>query len=340
MLLTFIKKLPTKKPDKEGMEMLPETLSLYIGRKAPLTAKRYNSILKEWVGFIGWTRFGHATPKQCVKFLDAQARKKGQVSRYDNDDLASSATLKWKYDVLKSLYQRLLDAGEIRSNPWAHPSIELERVDARLKRTTEALPMEQVPKIINRPNQATKEGVRDRALLGCLFYAGLRRSEALNLKIGDICIGTTGLYFRLARTKAGKAQEQPISGALAELLGPLVSQRKAEGAQNKDDLFPTYVRETPRSRMSEKTLYRMFKRYCADAGLSENLSPHSARATAITKLLTEGVSTEQVQKFARHSNPATTAKYDKRERTLGHEVANLLKYELFFLATNFLGVYI
>lgn len=320
--------------------MLPDMLRLYISRKAPLTRKRYEALLKDWQAFLGWTRFCHAKPKQCLKFLEAQALRPGQRSRYEADGLAGSATLRWKYNVLRSLYQKLHDSGEIRANPWASSSIELERPDARLKRVTEAVPLDEIKRLIDAPNKHTKEGVRDGALLACLFYSALRRSEALGLKIGDICVSPAGLYFRLAHTKAGRAQEQPIPVALAKTLAPLVSQRKSEGASNKDLLFMSYVGHQPVRPLSEKTLYRLFKRYCAELGLSPNLTPHSARASAITKLLEARVPIDQVQKFARHSSPAMTAKYDKRDRALGHEIANLLKYEIFFLATNFLGVYI
>ena len=47
-------------------------------------------------------------------------------------------------------------------------------------------------------------------------------------------------------------------------------------------------------------------------GLPERLSPHSFRVAAVTDLLTQGVPLEDVQYLAGHSEPRTTALYDRR----------------------------
>jgi integrase len=52
--------------------------------------------------------------------------------------------------------------------------------------------------------------------------------------------------------------------------------------------------------------------YCKAAGSTEFVSPHSARATAITKLLADGLPHRLVQEFSRHSSIQMVELYDKR----------------------------
>ena len=57
-----------------------------------------------------------------------------------------------------------------------------------------------------------------------------------------------------------------------------------------------------------------------DAGLPSRLSPHSFRVAAITDLLTQGVPLEDVQYLAGHSEPRTTALYDRRQKRVTRNI--------------------
>lgn len=64
---------------------------------------------------------------------------------------------------------------------------------------------------------------------------------------------------------------------------------------------------------STHTLYGSWVRALTRAGLDpRHYTPHSARATAITKLLADGVPHREVQEFSRHSSVRMVERYDKR----------------------------
>ena len=65
---------------------------------------------------------------------------------------------------------------------------------------------------------------------------------------------------------------------------------------------------------------RVVKRRLKDAGLPERLSPHSFRVAAVTDLLTQGVPLEDVQYLAGHSEPRTTALYDRRQKKVTRNI--------------------
>ena len=58
------------------------------------------------------------------------------------------------------------------------------------------------------------------------------------------------------------------------------------------------------------------KRRLLAAGLPGNLRPHSFRVLVVTDLLEQGVPLEDVQTLVGHSQPQTTALYDRPERRL------------------------
>jgi integrase len=88
-------------------------------------------------------------------------------------------------------------------------------------------------------------------------------------------------------------------------------------------LFPTAIRKT--GQLATRAIHvndvcRMMKRRLRDAGLPENLSPHSFRVTTITDLLEQGVPLEDVQRLAGHADPRTTRLYDRRDKKITQNV--------------------
>ncbi|HZZ80874.1 MAG TPA: tyrosine-type recombinase/integrase, partial [Gemmataceae bacterium] len=59
---------------------------------------------------------------------------------------------------------------------------------------------------------------------------------------------------------------------------------------------------------------RMVKRRLRAAGVPDQFSPHSFRVATVTDLLTQGVSLEDVQYLAGHSDTRTTKLYDRRKQ--------------------------
>jgi len=72
--------------------------------------------------------------------------------------------------------------------------------------------------------------------------------------------------------------------------------------------------------LTSKRVCELVKRRLKDAGLPSRMSPHSFRVTAITDLLSQGVPLEDVQYFAGHSEPRTTALYDRRQKRVTRNI--------------------
>lgn len=156
------------------------------------------------------------------------------------------------------------------------------------------------------------------ASLALLFGAGLRISEAQRIKLGDVQVSPDGyLFIRLRDTKGAAEESQLVAPWAAELVSKLVARRKGEGANNIDFLLVRY-RRVPRRQIPGivpiKTLYTWFCRWRDLCELPANVTPHSGRVTAISKLLAQGYRPHEVQEFSRHSDVRMVLHYDRRRK--------------------------
>lgn len=233
------------------------------------------------------------------------------------DDLRQSpASIRKKVAILRKLYKVLQSAGLVKANPFATELLTLPKSGAE-KRPTEMVDFKIVRDIIDAAKDDSLCGHRDSCLLAFLFGLGLRRSEAVKILMTDFRTSPEGTqYVRLRKTKSGKDDILPINSFVEPYLQEWLNKREEAGVKSVF-LFPA-VEGKHRKRvladrsMSTSSVWRVFKNACRKLGLSRKFSPHSARATAITKLLAEGWDFKSVQSFSRHSSITMVERYDKR----------------------------
>jgi hypothetical protein len=188
-----------------------------------------------------------------------------------------------------------------------------------------------VKKILALPDTRTLKGLRDLAVLSALFGGALRRGEAAALRLGDVRNTRHGtVYLNLRSTKARRDAEQALPRWAAEPIVKLAAAMARAGAKDSDFLFTSFTGQagkTPaKGGVSSSGIYDLFKRYCAQAGAGKTVSPHSARATAITRLLAEGIPHREVQEFSRHKSVQMVELYDKRRIGVDENAAKDLEY--------------
>ncbi len=329
-------------------------VSAFLSLKSPNTQRTYLGIVNEWSEFLGAEPGTDKAAQLLISANDLHAisyknwlsgqpgemprMKRSEVKFSDQRDLAndktkpkkfksksqglestlSNATIYKKLVALRRIYRMLIGANlGITVNPFDPDKLPPPAKDAGRKRPTEMIDFELVNEIINSPDISTPKGLRDRALLATLFGGGLRRSEVINIRLGDIKSSankTTFLYLR--STKSKKDANQALPAWASDAVSALKESRMKLGALEGDYLFISYrgrggTQATPHP-LSDNGLYRLFKQYCIKAGAGLNVTPHSARATSITKLLSDGIPHRLVQEFSRHSSIQMVELYDKR----------------------------
>ena len=151
--------------------------------------------------------------------------------------------------------------------------------------------------------QADRLGPRYGALLALLFHAGLRRSEAASVAVEHLTDetahdGAQVVWVKVVDGKGGKERRVPVRGTAAcRLL------RVRDGARNARGL----VLGCGGGRGVAKLLERMV----AHAGIS-HASCHDLRRSFVSHALAGGAPIADVARAAGHSDPRTTAGYDRR----------------------------
>lgn len=293
----------------------------YLCQRANNTQISYRGILREWCANFNCSYGSQGAAKaiknanrgDVLRFLKNQTLRKG-IATPDSSSLTKGTVFK-KFKVLRGIYDYLLEDGLVKQNPFSKSLMVPPKNSKPEKRKPQLVPFDSVNKII----QGCKT-LKEKAILSLLFGGGLRRSEVADLRISDCEFFKDDLLVTLRKPKSGHEQTQSIPIWAANAVRDLIQQAIDNGLSSSNYLIPGKA-----GRIGDTTIYRIFRRCLKRAGLKGSFSPHSARATAITKLLSDGVDPRAVQEFARHSDFYVTQRYDLREG-LGMRAAKKLKY--------------
>lgn len=151
---------------------------------------------------------------------------------------------------------------------------------------------------------------RERAMLGCFFWAGLRRHEVADLNVGSVDLASGSI---LVRGKGDKERLLPIARNLRVLLDEYLPARS--GASFGDALFLS----RDDARVSDKVLQNWFTVLLRRAGLGEQgYTLHSCRRGISSLMHDQDIPLLFIKDFLGHEDPNTTAMYIQRTiRQLG-----------------------
>jgi site-specific recombinase XerD len=149
-------------------------------------------------------------------------------------------------------------------------------------------------------------GIRDIAIIGCLYICGLRRSEVSALRTSNLQLKDKEIRLIGKGNKERKVFLD--SGTESAFDDWLDIRGDHEGA-----LFCRVLKggRLIGGHMTDQAIYSMLQKRWGQAGIPP-VSPHDFRRTFISTLLTKGIDLLTVQRMAGHSDPRTTSGYDLR----------------------------
>ena len=146
--------------------------------------------------------------------------------------------------------------------------------------------------------------LKTRAALTTAYAAGLRASEAVGLKVGDVDSGR--MVIRVEHGKGGKDRYVMLS---AQLLGILRTYWRLARPQHW--LFSGRDATKP---IDVQVLHAACRSACAAAGLAKHVTVHTLRHSFATHLLEAGTDIRIIQVLLGHANLSSTARYTRALR--------------------------
>ncbi len=181
--------------------------------------------------------------------------------------------------------------------------------DLRPPRAWPALPkclsLEEVDRLLAQPDTSTPRGLRDKALIEVLYATGLRVSELLTLRAGDLnleegyltCIG-----------KGDKQRMVPLGQEAVEWVRRYLRDGRS-GLLHKRASPWLFVNARDGGPLSRVGFWKVLKEYGRTAGISRGLSPHVLRHSFATHLLDRGADLRLIQVMLGHADLSTTQIY-------------------------------
>jgi len=168
------------------------------------------------------------------------------------------------------------------------------------------LTVEEAEAFLAAPDRATWIGRRDHALLLTLFQTGLRVSELIGLRRGDICLGR-GAHLRCH----GKGRKERCTPLTSQTAAVLRSWMEELGGGPDSPLFPS----RRRGPLSRDAVERLVGKYASAAAKrcpslhGKPISPHVFRHSTAMSLLGAGVDTSVIAIWLGHESVRSTDPY-------------------------------
>lgn len=170
-------------------------------------------------------------------------------------------------------------------------------IEIRTAKRNQSLPVVLSREEIRRMLDVTKN-TKHRLMLALAYGAGLRVSEVVSLRVGDLDLDELTIHIKQA-----KGRKDRISVVPEKLRADLKQLMTGK-------LHGNFVFESERGgRLTTRTAQKIFEHALARTGITKHATFHSLRHSFATHLLENGVDIRYVQVLLGHDNIRTTQRY-------------------------------
>lgn len=263
----------------------------YLRVERGLAANSLEAYARDLSKLSEWARAAGREPKEL-----AEAELTAWIRSLSKEGL-SPRTLSRTISAARGFYRFLLLDGHAKLDPLSNvkppqPAQNLPRF----------LREEEAETLLSAPDTGTPEGVRDRALLELLYATGLRVSEMVNLRVGDVDLNR-GLLE--CQGKGSKRRRVPVGRSALHWLSEYMRVRRSLSGEKSPALL--FLRGGGRP-LTRQWVWARLREYANASGL-EDVTPHGLRHSFATHLLQRGADSRSVQALLGHSDIGTTQIY-------------------------------
>jgi integrase/recombinase XerD len=206
---------------------------------------------------------------------------------------------------IRSFFQFLIFEEILSSDPSVHL-----KSPQKARKLPDTLSYDEILRILDQNDLATKEGLRNRAMLEMLYGAGMRVSELIQLKLTDVY---EDLGFLKVRGKGDKERLVPAGRDAFYYLKLYVETVRSTVSVKNEALNFVFLNRRGGA-LSRVMVFLICKDLAEKAQITKSISPHTFRHSFATHLIEGGADLRAVQEMLGHESILTTEIYTHLDR--------------------------
>lgn len=266
------------------------------------TIENYDRYLKRLLVYTKATKPAELTEEQVQAFRFHLGQQPG--TKMDGQvELMKQRTQNYHLIALRAFLKYLRTRGIKALAP------ELVLLAKESKQSPDLISVSERKRLLSAPDNSSREGKRDQAILELLFSTGLRVSELCGLSTNDVDLAQRELFVR---GKDSKKRMLVFSDPARRALQKYLRDRK----DLDDALFVRYGRKMYDGgdlRLSPRAVQRLFKKYAVQVGIARKVTPQMVRHSFAKNLLGSGADLRNVQARLGHASINTTKMYTRAD---------------------------
>ena len=208
------------------------------------------------------------------------------------------STVNRKLASIRLFFDYLQREGIVKFNPT--DDIKSPKIE---KKEIEYLSIEETERLMSLPDR-TQKGIRDRAILEILYATGIRASELIQMKTGDVnlrmgFIKCDGEHSKARIIPMGRLCRKAMEDYMLDIRDKMLRGKES------DALFVNYMGEP----MTRQGLWKVMKEYGELAGLEVSLTPQIIRNSFAVHMLQNGADVKPLQELMGHEDITATQAY-------------------------------
>ena len=259
------------------------------------TIKAYSSDIKQFLAFLSSNKeelenITHRTIREFLAHLQNKVYSNKSIGR--------------KLATIRSFFRFLVREGYQKTNPTL--VISTPKTDKKLPKF---LTVENMIKLIEKPDENDVLGIRDRAIFETLYSTGIRVGELTHLDMRDIDFG--GGIIKV-KGKGNKQRIVPIGDMALDVINrysdvrdKLSNNQKLDIIEDRQALFL----DKWGGRLTSRSIERIVRKHIVGIPKALGITPHTFRHSFATHLLDAGADLRSVQELLGHVSLSTTQIY-------------------------------
>lgn len=253
-------------------------------------------------------QFGKFMEQEKFTVESAETSDLKRFLKYLHDQHLSARSIARKIAALKGLFSYLSVRHDI-------PDVARTLTVPKIKKSLPEYLSEEEMELLfaTAEKDQSPPGRRNLMMLYIMYVTGMRVSELVHLKVGDVHFDTGCICIM---GKGGKQRLVPLPQQMCEMIRDYLAHTRESlcGAGDTDYLFPSVYGKVARA-LSRQAFWTLLKGIWRKAGITRPISPHKLRHSFATHMLKKGVNLRSLQLLLGHENISTVQWYTHVETT-------------------------